>query len=441
MIELSLYTHIFSREDRYFLYNSQHNLFAEIPKDLYKILYNHDFGKLQQEDLEDFCNKGILTDNSKKYLFYHESHIKFNASSYNTSELRLIIVPTTGCNFDCPYCFEGQKTHKTITPKIEDDLIEFINSHKLAKKLHITWYGGEPLLAFHQIKSIYNKIKAKTTLKITSHHIITNGSLINDEIIKFFDDTNLSHIQITLDGEEHTHNKSRHLKNTHEPTFQTILHNIQRLLDVLTKCDICIRVNIDKSNIDDFINIYTDVCTRFPNKNLTIYPGFIRTDTDDGCALCYDVLDNDGIFKFFKHANQNNVNVNFMPRKVNSKGCMANHINSYIIGPSGEIYKCWNDVNHSDKIIGYINEREFSNRNLFCQYQSEANPFRDDKCKNCLQFPICSGGCGWYRLRNLMNGGRFDLCTIVKSYNCLEESLLLTLQQNNSPFNKIVHIP
>ena len=39
-----------------------------------------------------------------------------------------------------------------------------------------------------------------------------------------------------------------------------------------------------------------------------------------------------------------------------------------------------------------------------------------------------------------MNGGRFDLCTIVKSYNCLEESLLLTLQQNNSHFNKIVHI-
>lgn len=38
----------------------------------------------------------------------------------------------------------------------EDRLIYFLKSHKKAHTIHLTWYGGEPLIEFKRIRRIYN---------------------------------------------------------------------------------------------------------------------------------------------------------------------------------------------------------------------------------------------------------------------------------------------
>jgi len=62
----------------------------------------------------------------------------------------------------------------------------------------VTFFGGEPLLEFELIKHItcYIEKKAKRTVNLD---IVTNGTLLNDEILCFAHDNNI-HIGVSYDG-------------------------------------------------------------------------------------------------------------------------------------------------------------------------------------------------------------------------------------------------
>lgn len=135
------------------------------------------------------------------------------------------------------------------------NIIRFLNNSS-AKELSLHWYGGEPLLRFDLMKKIYEGITKETSLKLVSNSIITNGYLINNAILDFFKSTNMNKIQITLDGEKVTHDKKRHLKDNLEGTFDKIISNIKLLSKQLPKSHIYVRVNIDKNNYKEFVNIY-----------------------------------------------------------------------------------------------------------------------------------------------------------------------------------------
>ena len=102
---------------------------------------------------------------------------------------------------------------------------------------------------------------------------------------------------------------------------------------------------------------------------------------------------------------------------------------AFIIGPEGEIYKCWNDVGHIDRIIGNIADRQPTNKLRLYRYLNETSAFSDIKCKECNVFPICEGGCGHYRYRNTFENASFNLCTRYKDARILEESLLMSINQ------------
>lgn len=72
--------------------------------------------------------------------------------------------------------------------------------------------------------------------------------------------------------------------------------------------------------------------------------------------------------------------VNFYP-VLQGKGCSATHLNSFLIGPLGELYKCWNELGDSKKIIGYINDQDFKNKDLIRKYVLSANCFEDENVR------------------------------------------------------------
>ena len=71
---------------------------------------------------------------------------------------------------------------------------------------------------------------------------------------------------------------------------------------------------------------------------------------------------------------------------------MADSIFEIIIGPDGEIYKCWSDIGMKGRIVGNINQfitytnQEFIGYNNFMVWEEE-------KCGGCKFLPICMGGC------------------------------------------------
>ena len=157
MMQLSIYTYIFQYADSFYLYNSEHGIIANISERLYSLLYNRDFNSIPHNSQKVLIEKGILVESDKKYMYYNEMKMRFLSASYEKEHMGLVIVPFTGCNFDCPYCFESKKHPKLMSENIENELIDFVNAHS-ASNIALTWYGGEPLVAFKNIKSIYNKL-------------------------------------------------------------------------------------------------------------------------------------------------------------------------------------------------------------------------------------------------------------------------------------------
>jgi len=94
-----------------------------------------------------------------------------------------------------------------------------------------------------------------------------------------------------------------------------------------------------------------------------------------------------------------------------------------MIGPSGEIYKCWNDVGNSEKIVAFINQSKITNMSLLSKYMVGTSCFEDEKCKDCFFLPICSGGCAWYRMRNLFEKGEYNICSLHKESAVLDRCL------------------
>lgn len=436
----SIYSHQFVSGGKYYLYNSETNFYIEVSPNLYSLLYNHDYEDISEQTLHELIKNKYLVNDSDLYNYYNEKKMKFTARNHNYNHLTLVIVPTTRCNFFCPYCFEGEKHNFTMTDEVISDLILFVNEHTQAKTMSITWYGGEPLLAFDKIVNITSRLNKETNIRITSQSIITNGYLLTDKMIEYFHQNNLKSMQITLDGVKENHDKTRFLGKEHISTFDRILSNIEKALTSLPECNIKVRVNVNKNNADDFAVLYK-FFHKSGHKNLHVYPGFIREETKDGCRMCFESFyNNKDRLLFYERAANNGVNVDFMPRH-SSKGCMTNVINSYIIGPQGEIYKCWNDVNHSEKIIGHIKEDKIKNRSLFYAYHEETTPFNDNRCRECFAFPICSGGCAWYRLKNLKEDKDFNFCSLFIDKSILEKCLLKNFDNvtinNNSPKIKV----
>ena len=59
------------------------------------------------------------------------------------------------CNFVCPYCYQTyRKDREVINDKRADKFINFVKKYvdqNNIRKIHLAYYGGEPLLAFNEI--------------------------------------------------------------------------------------------------------------------------------------------------------------------------------------------------------------------------------------------------------------------------------------------------
>ena len=104
MIVKSIYTYVFKRNGSYYLYNSQTNFFSEISQYLHDVIKEREWSKLSEEELSMLMDKKIIVHEDGLYDYFNAAKIKFMSSAYREDLLNLIIVPTTACNFACPYC-------------------------------------------------------------------------------------------------------------------------------------------------------------------------------------------------------------------------------------------------------------------------------------------------------------------------------------------------
>ena len=421
-MNLSLYTHLFSANGRYYLFNSLTLLFAEISEELYCRLGDGSYADYSEEILNELREQQIIMEKERLYDYYYGRLTQSLRKHFNPNVLSLILVPTTGCNLACPYCFEPKKNPLTMTDETIGDLLESIKNNVNLKEIRLSWYGGEPLMAFPQIKKIWDGLNQDGMPKIISHSIVTNGVLLDEEKIRFFKEAKLDSMQITLDGAKDRHESLRCFKNGGAGTYNCILANIDKVVEIYPELPLNIRVNIDHENWKDYVTVKKMLAERYPNSKVGAYEGYLRIDNADKTQLCHPSISKKEHLDMIRKFRASGIKESLFP-SMTERGCMMQSDNAIIVGPEGEIYKCWNDVSDPDRVTGHIKNPKIGNPSLQLRYMHGCTPFNAE-CRECGVFPICDGGCCLQRYRNMYEGGNYDVCSPYKDKEKLKEALL-----------------
>lgn len=359
---------------------------------------------------KDFCDKGITIQESR-FLndlkiggFLIEKNIDeleiirhdmFNAK-FNSDHLTLTITPTLDCNFRCIYCFEKEVINKCkMSKKTADQIVSYIKEKsKFLKSINIVWYGGEPLLEIDIIEYLSNKIikiSDKNNIIYTAS-IVTNGYGLNDKAIQILQKSRVTNIQVTVDGDEETHDIRRPLKNG-SSTFNKIIENLQ--LAKKYNCKIHLRINVDKSNKMESFAI-VDFLKKMNLEDYVVpYLAIVKNYNDcyinDKCISSNEYLEIKT--KFYDYIMEKGFitsNDLYFLSRVNCF-CGAETANSIVINWDGELYKCWHDIGNKSKSVGNINDRVITN-STYLEYVM-SDPTKDEDCANCRYLPICFSGC------------------------------------------------
>ena len=351
-------------------------------------------------------------------------------SRYRTNAIDLTIAPTLDCNLNCIYCYEmKQKAPRMMNKEVAKKLIDFLDKKLVGtENLHVVWYGGEPLLA---PKVIFNLSKSFT--KLCDKHecsyfttIVSNCYLLDKPLAeKLKEDCRIESVQVTIDGPQEVHDKRRPLRSG-KGSFEKIVENLKEVCDIIK---VVIRVNIDMRNIPYISQLLDFLSDEGFMRRCQLSFGRIHPYTD-ACksvsGYCYtDEMYSKKEVELYKMALSKGFEVKKYPIPVQSY-CGAVSLNSFIVDPEGNFYKCWGTLSDETEIVGSLDQPEFYSKKFF-KWMSW-NPFEFEECRKCNIFPICKGGCPYRGFKE----GRTAHCLEWK-YNLIEMLKLFYLSQLMHP--------
>jgi len=255
--------------------------------------------------------------------------------------------------------------------------------------------------------------------------MVTNGYLLDGEKIALLSELGIASVQVTLDGPREVHDARRVLAGG-GPTYERILKNVAALMHSGWggRCDI--RVNLDKRNLDDFLALRAELLHRFEGTKLSVYPGHVDVLGDQAYDACSCLARDDWASFALELARRHWVFTRggLHPADGEHGLCVATRRQGFVVGPEGELYKCWDNVGRPSMVVGSIHAEEtITDPVLVARYATGVDPYSDPRCRACAVLPICGGGCAHRRLLAKYEGREdVDSCSLYRTrlQDCLE---------------------
>ena len=321
---------------------------------------------------------------------------RYRTATADRSSFALTIVTSLGCNFDCPYCFEN-KPSAILDNETERLLLEVLDAQlPTIERFHVTWYGGEPLLAQDRIDRLSEAFLERTAAHGVGYSasIVTNGYLLTPDVARRLRALKVKVAQITLDGPAETHDLMRPLRNG-RGTFDVVLDNVVACADLLP---ISIRVNLDASNASAYLRLLDQLVEAGLAGRVTVYPGQIVAYPDQAGAPsetyrphCFTLPEFAEVERgFLAAAYERGLAKPELPKPI-ATPCTAVRTNELVVGARGELYKCYDNVGNPHEVIGHLRSWQDPNDRVLKWLRYD--PFADAGCRSCIALPTCMGGC------------------------------------------------
>lgn len=311
------------------------------------------------------------------------------------------------CNLRCKYCFADQGEYKgkreIMSVETGKKAIDFVVKNSgYVRNIELDFFGGEPLMAFVEIKEIvdYAKQIEKKFNKNIRFAITTNAMLLSDEKIEYLNN-NMKNIVLSIDGRKEINDRIR-LTNAGTGSYDIILPRIKKMVDKRDReKQYYVRGTFTHENTDFYKDVIALANEGF--KEISIEPVVLSNDNElaitreDMPAIfaSYDKLYEEMLSRLKSGKEFNfyhfNIDLNGGPclyKRIS--GCGAGH--EYVaITPEGDIYPCHQFVGNEAFKLGNIYEEEF-NHTLSKKF-ANAHLYNKPACRECWARFYCSGGC------------------------------------------------
>lgn len=326
-------------------------------------------------------------------------------------EYRIMILPTYQCNLRCWYCVQEHK-NSWLTDELFDRIKKLV-TRKLAnpeiKVFHISWFGGEPLMAYDKLLEF-----TQFAQKLTSENgqnficsITTNATLLNHNRIDELYKAGVTHYQITIDGDKDTHDSIKKLPA--KSAFETTLTNIAYLARN-TSCTLRFNYTADSLKPEVIINQLDERLPRDVRSNISFNLQKVWQEEDSA-------IDDNEVIKLMEMSS----NIGILPTLKTGGLCYVDHKHYDCVYPNGMVGKCENGVKGMKH--GAILEDGSIDRSLAdTKHYKSAFETREAECQECSYLPLCWGPCSLHRYNKLQQSN-YIKCVWADKHKEMSEAI------------------
>lgn len=313
------------------------------------------------------------------------------------------------CNLKCKYCFASQGDFNgpkgLMSLEVGKKSLDYLIANSGNRKnLEVDFFGGEPLLNFEVVKELveYGNEQAAKHNKLFRFTITTNGVLLDDEKIKYINET-MHNVVLSLDGRKDINDNMRPTLND-KGSYDVIVPKFQKLIEERDKNKFYyIRGTFTRHNMDfgkdvlHFRDLGFELTSMEPvvDHNENEYAlkeediALVNKEYERFAKDYLDVRRKDKDFKFFHFM----IDLSGGPCAIKRiSGCGAG-LEYLAITPDGDIYPCHQFVGNEDFKMGSLFDEEISFPKEIVNQFHGCNVETKDDCKACWAKFYCSGGC------------------------------------------------
>jgi len=414
ILKVSPFLHILSMDNEYMaLYNSLNLEIAFVKKLLIeKYRRGDNFVSTDQE------SEMILRSLLKINLLIPEDSDGFELYNSYTKALQkpainiLYLLLTDACNLRCGYCYFLADMYKDYNFSFMSEEIMVAAIEMFARCIkksiadgsddqQIVIYGGEPTL---------NKKTLLTTLKYidsakergilpsyVSVTINTNGILLDEEILEQSRKSGAV-VAISIDGPQEIHDQKR-ISSLGKGSFENVIKAYNLAKSIGAKTGVC--VTVDKHNLSQLQKVIYWMADSLDTKgmgfNILIESGKIETEVE---YQRYSQIAAEQLIECFKIAREKGIYEDRMMRRVkcfvekepvlsDCGGCGL----QVVVSPDGRIGVCQAFCGSKEYFVSEPFETFEPENHPFWKEWRSRSPFSIPKCKSCIAFGNCGGGC------------------------------------------------
>lgn len=326
---------------------------------------------------------------------------------------RVVLLLSNSCNLACSYCYASKGSYgKQCVNRIKsdeiDDTLQFLEKQFPEGIEQIQFFGGEPLLEPKAMDYICNYLESSDVFYNTEKGMVTNGTIVNEEILSMMKRHNLS-ITVSVDGTEKYHDTYRRFKMGNRGSYDLVTKNIVRMIEAGVK--VYVQFTISAAMIDDYeagLVKPGEIAENFAELGID-YIHLSPVIAPKKSQFHFSSHQMDVLLKFqqelmyaFKKSRITDSGTfrthDFLRNKVCNKAYCGAGLDEISIDMDGTIYPCFMFVNNKDFILGSITQGIVNNELMKTLENNRKD--RNANCSGCFVKDVCNACVGANYIEN-----------------------------------------